>query len=303
MAFEPKLLDKPLTPIEALEWRSELVRWIKGHIIEVVSSYYSWRKTQAEKQGLDFHKPPQEELIQIANEVGVTAHEMAAAELLLWDRPMVEFAVSGQKLFYGIPVPDDVSSRPSELWLNNYDVRQHGRDAAPQLELVSPNTEQGVIVQAINFALDGNAHPPLIFTETILIPGHIHPDPFKADSPIPFEDGRGVITMARIEFLKSKIVGSDKESLPRRIRRQAEREIKHEPIVRVIRLRRKEQSQGSESGGSIDYQYQWLVRPHWRNQYHPSTGERKPVFIDAYVKGPEDKPFKPPKDYVFKVDR
>lgn len=171
----------------------------------------------------------------------------------------------------------------------------------PQLQLIWPYQEVPTLeVSAFMLSPSESFTVPIIVPSCHVTPGDVYPKP---NGVLKHSEGQSVIVAAQIEFLKSTIVISEKESLPRRIRRQAEREIKHEPIVRVIRLRRKEHGQGSGSGGSVDWQNQWLVRPHWRNQYHPSTGERKPIFIDAYIKGPEDKPFKPPKDYVFKVDR
>jgi hypothetical protein len=46
-------------------------------------------------------------------------------------------------------------------------------------------------------------------------------------------------------------------------------------------------------GGKVDWQWQWTVRGHWRNQFHPSTGLHSPTFIEAYLKGPESAPLKP----------
>jgi hypothetical protein len=241
-----------------------------------------------------------------AEDIRWLASALSQADILLWDRQMFDFAVKGQRLFYGIVVPNNIAFRSPEIWLQNFDLRQHpGSKQAqmPQLTFVIPDSEGNLMDWWIHFRPDGEVGAPLIDVIDILKPGQVHPDPFQAVEPIPCPDAMGVITMARIEFLKSTIVASDKEIFSRRIRRQAEQADKHEPIVRVIHLRRKEQNRNAESGGTIDYSCQWLVRPHWRNQYHPSTGERKPVFIDAYIKGPEDKPFKPPKDYVFKVDR
>lgn len=65
-----------------------------------------------------------------------------------------------------------------------------------------------------------------------------------------------------------------------------------EPVpVRVVTLRRASTARSSEGGdGQRDYRYQWLVRGHWRQQWYPSRGAHRPVWIDPHVKGPEGAP-------------
>lgn len=35
-----------------------------------------------------------------------------------------------------------------------------------------------------------------------------------------------------------------------------------------------------------------LVRGHWRHQYHPSDGSRRPRYIAPYIKGPKGAPLR-----------
>jgi len=60
---------------------------------------------------------------------------------------------------------------------------------------------------------------------------------------------------------------------------------------RVVTLRRPVY-ESKESGGSVEYNCQWSVKGHWRKQPYRSTGEVRPKFIEAYIKGPADKPLK-----------
>lgn len=78
-----------------------------------------------------------------------------------------------------------------------------------------------------------------------------------------------------------------------------------QPMVEVITLWRLEEDRARETKGSkfVDWQWQWEVRGHWRNQYIPSTGEHTPVFVEAYIKGPKDKPLKPPGLKLFSASR
>jgi len=63
--------------------------------------------------------------------------------------------------------------------------------------------------------------------------------------------------------------------------------------IKIITLRRLEAARKEDPKSSeVNWRWQWEVRGHWRNQYHPSTGEHETIFIEAYIKGPEDKPLK-----------
>lgn len=64
------------------------------------------------------------------------------------------------------------------------------------------------------------------------------------------------------------------------------------PQIVVVRLRRPAGSRpdSEQEVSFVDWSHRWIVDGHWRNQYHPSTGERTPTWIAPYVKGPDDKP-------------
>jgi hypothetical protein len=64
----------------------------------------------------------------------------------------------------------------------------------------------------------------------------------------------------------------------------------HEPAsVRVIELRRPKTSSGS-GDGDREYHHQWIVRGHWRQQWHPKRQVHRPVWIAPHIKGPEGAP-------------
>jgi hypothetical protein len=76
----------------------------------------------------------------------------------------------------------------------------------------------------------------------------------------------------------------------RNIRRQAQREgWRSIPAVRVIRLR-EAAPKGKGDHRDVDWSHRWIVGAHWRNQWYPSDKEHRPKLIDAYQKGPADKP-------------
>lgn len=64
--------------------------------------------------------------------------------------------------------------------------------------------------------------------------------------------------------------------------------------VRFVYLNRKTGRRNQPgSTGTRTYSHQWIVRPHWRQQpYGPGRSLRRATYIDAHVKGPEDKPLR-----------
>jgi hypothetical protein len=86
-------------------------------------------------------------------------------------------------------------------------------------------------------------------------------------------------------------------------KRAAKLKLTQPPILRVITLRRMEQDRPAVGHEVVDWQWRWEVRGHWRNQFCPGSGTYRPVFIEAYVKGPEGKPLKPPGMKLFVARR
>jgi hypothetical protein len=74
-------------------------------------------------------------------------------------------------------------------------------------------------------------------------------------------------------------------SAQKRIRR-----IGQEPApVRVVELRRPKTS-SSAGNSDREYHHQWIVRGHWRQQWHPKRQVHRPVWIAPHIKGPEGAP-------------
>ena len=74
-------------------------------------------------------------------------------------------------------------------------------------------------------------------------------------------------------------------------RRRWERSGRPIPEVTIVELRKPiHDNAGDGTSGFVDWSHRWMVDGHWRNQYHPSTGEHVPTWIAPYLKGPEDKP-------------
>lgn len=80
----------------------------------------------------------------------------------------------------------------------------------------------------------------------------------------------------------------------RATRRRAQKSGLDLHAVRVLHLRRLERDQGAppDEPGSRDYTCRWMVRGHWRQQWYPSRGVHRPIWINPHVKGPDDKPLR-----------
>ncbi len=87
-------------------------------------------------------------------------------------------------------------------------------------------------------------------------------------------------------------------------RRAARRAADLSPNVRAVRMRgAQRRTVRSDRAEPLEREFSWMVRPFWRNQWYPASGEHKPILIAAHTRGPADKPirhgdrvFLPPKD-------
>lgn len=111
-------------------------------------------------------------------------------------------------------------------------------------------------------------------------------------------------------FIEQKIFVHSSERADRATRRRvdglaAKMQVVTEELVRVIALRKRVYPQNASHAAeeAVEWSCRWLVRGHWREQWYPSLGIHQPKWILPYVKGPEDKPLRPPRATVFAVVR
>lgn len=62
----------------------------------------------------------------------------------------------------------------------------------------------------------------------------------------------------------------------------------------LLRLRRAATVQGapSDDAAAREFTCRWMVRGHWRQQWYPSRGVHRPIWINPHIKGPDDKPLR-----------
>lgn len=106
-------------------------------------------------------------------------------------------------------------------------------------------------------------------------------------------------------FMEQQILVTTRQAVPRACRKRLARDgWQHEPVVRVVELRRHAARDGDpQTVADVEWSCQWLVRGHWRQQWCPKVNAHQPRWIAPYVKGPEDKPLKPPSQPLFAVVR
>ncbi|MEU1434007.1 hypothetical protein ABZ438_07900 [Streptomyces sp. NPDC005786] len=97
-------------------------------------------------------------------------------------------------------------------------------------------------------------------------------------------------TLRAAWLLMRQPLAESSEVLPNRAVRKRLSRMGYEPaLVRLIELRRPRTASG-EMGGGREYHHQWIVRGHWRQQWHPKRQVHRPVWIAPHVKGPDGAP-------------
>ncbi|MCA1194491.1 hypothetical protein [Saccharopolyspora sp. 6V] len=99
-----------------------------------------------------------------------------------------------------------------------------------------------------------------------------------------------IVRSAWLLMTQDGITDTTDEPMPRQQRRRAEREGYNAAPVRVVHLRHRENSPTAAEPGERAYHVRWVVRGHWRNQWYPSRGEHRPVWINPHIKGPAGSP-------------
>ena len=92
---------------------------------------------------------------------------------------------------------------------------------------------------------------------------------------------------------------------PRYLQRRIDR-LKFAPSwgqFQIVDLRRLSKATDPDAVGEVrDWSHRWMVRGFWRNQYYPSEDVHRQIYINDYIKGPQDKPLVL-KDSVYRLVR
>jgi hypothetical protein len=291
------------TAIEAVEM-SHYFRWVfsaKSQDVRVNTEWYERANGAASVHEFTKNVLPQMPSI------------LQRCELILWEPSLFDAAISGCRVFMDQTVtkerliPDGKNAMVPQLWFLKGSCWDGSTGAGDQTLVLAKVVFPVATLRRVDDSPDSS-----LALGVLSILG----------SPrFPFSDSMGLDTaywdaeheldefwaqtVAALEFMSQPIVRKEREQPPRQYRRHAERRGVELPTVYTIRLRH--QTEGKQaSGNGVDgreYHCQWLVGAHWRNQYYPSEGRHKPVYILPYVKGDPSKPFKPPGEKVYAVVR
>lgn len=87
---------------------------------------------------------------------------------------------------------------------------------------------------------------------------------------------------------------------PRDARKRAYRAGFPERNLTVVRLRRpRQESDPDREVNEVPWSHRWLVSGHWRNQFFPSLGIHRQIWISPFIKGPADLPLEIRRTRVF----
>ena len=127
--------------------------------------------------------------------------------------------------------------------------------------------------------------------------------PHGRDLTLLSTDKLGRFFLASCVWLQRRIVNVTPTAVQRHRRKAFIREhkLKLQPQLRIVALRQTSRatrpgSTTSNNNESVrqQHEYQWVVSGHWRQQAcGRDHAERKLIYINPFVKGPSDKPFKP----------
>lgn len=103
------------------------------------------------------------------------------------------------------------------------------------------------------------------------------------------------ILMAFWAVMRQRLVVDEEPTVkisPRQVKYAKRKNPKLNTTVKILRMKPKKRTvyTGFHGFNRPKWSVQWVVRPHWRRQWHPKTEEHKWVLIWNYVKGPDDAP-------------
>jgi len=144
--------------------------------------------------------------------------------------------------------------------------------------------------------------PPLVMSHTNTWPIDANMRvPERSDGPW-YDDMRYLQVLWRL--MNQTITIKNPRDVGGQFRRRAERARFEPRRVTVVTLRRPDAPHDPDHvPHTVEWDHQWVVAGHWRNQWYPSISTHRQIWISPYVKGPEDKPLVLPKVRAFQLVR
>lgn len=250
---------------------------------------------------------------------------LESADVILWKESMWRAAMEGKEIFRSQPATAIYKGISPQIWYFSDFALMYGEDRSDartrmRLNLIIlpvagvSNADTALDMESVEYS--GRYGYTLIEVcgdsaqvgEALRTPSRacpyllIYPPRFEDEPPLPVDIF--MEAAAGLEFMRLEIVNAERFHWPKATRKIAARKREHLPTIRTVALRRREASAAQKAThGGVDWQHQWLVRGHWRNQFYPATDTHAPKYIAPYVKGPDGAPLKQPAATIFEVKR
>lgn len=248
---------------------------------------------------------------------------LANAEIVIWQGDMWNAAQRGSNVFEGITADASVQITRPQMWVWNGGMGFHTDTpkVAKLFNLDVPSRAEAIIItpaRGVSTDTDSIIAGDPEFSgrrgmTVCLLFAPLTERGVKDSLPrlrffpaIYNEDeitGFYASVVAAIEFMKLEIVALERKTLPSKTRRRIRREKATTPTILTVVLRKRQATARGPNESALEYSCQWLVKGHWRNQYYGKTDSHRPKFINPYLKGPEDKPFKVSPERIAVVKR
>lgn len=253
---------------------------------------------------------PDSGLNRVASSMGIVSlahHELAAADLYWVTEQMAALAVSSAATLPDVRwTADDVPSPHGLIiWDGGIGTIDIGKDLYVQVAAVSwsPHPEGlKAHLYADRRLLAARAPilteevPPLVPIVPVLLRTGMDWRPVNELAPA----YRTVLTSLSATWLlmqQPTIVDRTTAERDPKIERSYARASRPAPEVSIVDLRRRlvpEQDPAESNGEGRTYRHRWVVEGHWRQQaYGPGRTQRRPVFIEPHIKGPDGAPMLP----------
>lgn len=114
---------------------------------------------------------------------------------------------------------------------------------------------------------------------------------------------------ASLLWMSQRVIVCSRGHIERHTRKRVDALVADKPAFNrtfnIVQLRRRASDCGArlDCDEPVEWSHRWVVSGHWRNQYIPSSGEHRPIWILPYVKGPEGKPLLVSGERLFSVSR
>lgn len=243
---------------------------------------------------------------------------LSGAEVILWDTQIWNHAINGQEVFLGAPLQSGLLDFKIPQWwvypgalVFGPKMRGIEYENAFQETYGLPAGEYGIHSKLVCSSTGFGGRIGEIIGDglfVVLFLTHYETKILTLRYLKPLMVGQETGTLwstevAGLSFMKQEIAGVSLYQTPRGDRRRAKKAGLPEPVLKQIYLRKRARSE-SHDPYSLDsdreYSCQWYVRPHWRKNIRKPE---KPIYVNGYVKGPDDKPFKAAAPTVVRVSR